>query len=688
MAAKAKSNRRKAPLDTHPTSPVDVNAPRKTRNQRKAGEVELPAPHSQPRRHAPGKRTVVVNDPFLIQCASGSQAPIAPPAPPAPPAPALSESTARLPPVVIPPPQVSPAPPGTAPLAPVARAHHASPPPDPSRLFDNELSLPPSNQQALRRPISFGSVPSGSSIRPTGHDVPEAQADPSRRLTTTDDSDSSDDEDARLPIPDGVDAFSALARISNSSDVSASPAVKPGPILAAAQEAAFLLHAQHQRTIEELTAKHGKSPEAFYALLGSGSHLTRGRDFNSWAAWQAWYSVHGESKPDHVSVGDWTRHVSKEYVKHIMEGLDGCPDTPANRREVLEPTVQWYHQRFANQVATYRAEGKMKQVLDKVISECLRVSTMAYELYNVHVCGFTVNLDPDNTNRTHSAPFGASPEYEEMLKQNKPVIARDLNLWESHLRIAHASASTSTTIVTTPFFVSLAKVDEPPKDRQRHLFSAYLRADLGRILHSLHTAVQARLQFRQWGQLAISRKLCLINWPADAAVPRGNFTLKDDVPAEAFKLSNEARKAASKTQDYPIRASYDKIEYTMIVACEEFMDLDQDCEDFKTVPLVIDTNGRVLLTAEDALKDADKAKEKAKEKSKHTRKARRKFDANFNVIQEGSDGDNPLTTPPHRPDKGKKRARVEDEPQGAGKQEGEAVQAFSGPAQSSGGFDR
>ncbi|KAG6821762.1 hypothetical protein H0H92_000993, partial [Tricholoma furcatifolium] len=84
--------------------------------------------------------------------------------------------------------------------------------------------------------------------------------------------------------------------------------------------------------------------------------------------------------------------------------------------------------------------------------------------------------------------------------------------------------------------------------------------------------------------------------------------------------------------------------------------------DFKAVPLVIDTKGKTLLTAEDALNDA----EKAKEKSKKTQKARRKFDSNFNVIQEVPDGDNALTTPPW-PNKSKKRARVEDEPRGSRK---------------------
>ncbi|KAG6804994.1 hypothetical protein H0H92_001241, partial [Tricholoma furcatifolium] len=82
------------------------------------------------------------------------------------------------------------------------------------------------------------------------------------------------------------------------------------------------------------------------------------------------------------------------------------------------------------------------------------------------------------------APFGASPEYEEMLKKNKPVITRELNLWESHLRIARASASNEETINTTLFFVGTGKVvGEPSKDRHRRLFSAFLRADLGMSQH-------------------------------------------------------------------------------------------------------------------------------------------------------------------------------------------------------------
>ncbi|KAG6826386.1 hypothetical protein H0H92_016034 [Tricholoma furcatifolium] len=549
--------KKKSPVDA---TPVDVNAPRKTRNQKKAEEANPPAPCPKPHRHAPGKQ------------------------------PALTDEH---------------------------------------------------------------STPSRRSTRPAVEDIANEDDLPSRQATPTPDNSesSSDEEDIHLPLPPGIDSFSDLGQNSKTK-----PVVKPGPIPAAAQEAAFLLHAQYQRNIKELAAKHGKSPEAFYALLGSGSHLTRGRDFNSWAAWQAWYSVHGASKPDHVSVADWTRHVSKEYVQHIFEGLNGRPDTPANRRKVLNPTVQWYREHFANQVAHYRSKGKMKQVLDKVINECLRVSTMAYELYNVHVCGFAVNLDPDNTNCTHSAPFGASPDYEEMLKKNKPVITRELNLWESHLRIAHASASNEETINTTPFFVGTGKVvGEPSKDHHCRLFSAFLRADLGM---SQHISMSNRILHK--GTLALSRKLCLINWPASAAVPHASFTMKNDVPPEAIRLSNKARKEASSTQDFPIRATCDEIDCTLIVAWpEESTELDPDSVDFKTIPLVIDTQGKVLLTVEDAMKDA--------EKMKKPRKPRRKYNADFNLIEDGSDGEPPATTPPPRPSKGKKRAAVTDEPQGSRK---------------------
>ncbi|KAG6808105.1 hypothetical protein H0H92_005373, partial [Tricholoma furcatifolium] len=360
MPPKKKSD----PVDA---TPVDVNVPRKTRNQKKAEKPNPPAPRPKPRRRAPGKQPAPNDEQFIIQRASGSQ-----PTADSPEAPVPGSLNDPPPPCPVVSVQAAPPAPPVAPhetLGPAAD-QRATPAPDPSNLFD-EITPPPGNQRAVQRPGSnTSSTPSRRSTRPAVEDIANEDDVPSQQATPTpDDSDSSSDEEViHLPLPPGIDSFSDLGRNSKTK-----PVVKPGPIPAAAQEAAFLLHAQYQRNIEELAAKHGKSPEAFYALLGSGSHLTRGRDFNSWAAWQAWYSVHGASKPDHVSVADWTRHVSKEYVQHIFEGLNGRPDTPANRRKVLNPTVQWYREHFANQVAHYRSKGKMKQVLDKVINECLRV---------------------------------------------------------------------------------------------------------------------------------------------------------------------------------------------------------------------------------------------------------------------------------------------------------------------------
>ncbi|KAG6824495.1 hypothetical protein H0H92_006700 [Tricholoma furcatifolium] len=250
---------------------IDVNAPRQTRNQRKAGEtnpaglyiISSPSasPHPKPRRRVPGKRTAPVDEPFIIQRASGAQ-PNVPPIPSdseppvqgVPPPPAVASATNAAPPIA-----------SAMNAAPAVDENRATPAPDPRNLFD-EITPPPGNQRALQRPAenSPRTTPSRRSTHPTIEDMLDEDDPPSRRATPPpeDSESSSEEEDEHLPLPPGIDSFSDLGRNSKTT-----PAVKPGPIPAAAQEAAFLLHTQYQRTIEELADKHGKSPEAFYALL-------------------------------------------------------------------------------------------------------------------------------------------------------------------------------------------------------------------------------------------------------------------------------------------------------------------------------------------------------------------------------------------------------------------------------------
>ncbi|KAG6807927.1 hypothetical protein H0H92_005972, partial [Tricholoma furcatifolium] len=84
MAAKKQSSKPRAPqraldhaqqgVGTDDTPAVDVDAPRKTRNQTRIAEAPPPAaPRPQPRRCAPGKQPAVVDESFIIQRASGTQ---------------------------------------------------------------------------------------------------------------------------------------------------------------------------------------------------------------------------------------------------------------------------------------------------------------------------------------------------------------------------------------------------------------------------------------------------------------------------------------------------------------------------------------------------------------------------------------------------------------------------------------
>ncbi|KAG6804773.1 hypothetical protein H0H92_002515, partial [Tricholoma furcatifolium] len=72
-------------------------------------------------------------------------------------------------------------------------------------------------------------------------------------------------------------------------------------------------------------------------------------------------------------IGEWTRHVARKYTEHIQELLAGRPDTPANRKEVLAPTIQWYREHFANHVVHLKSQGKMKQLVNKVVDDCLAI---------------------------------------------------------------------------------------------------------------------------------------------------------------------------------------------------------------------------------------------------------------------------------------------------------------------------
>ncbi|KAG6821895.1 hypothetical protein H0H92_000300, partial [Tricholoma furcatifolium] len=158
-----------------------------------------------------------------------------------------------------------------------------------------------------------------------------------------------------------------------------------------------------------------------------------------------------------------------------------------------------------------------------------------YELYGIHVCGFAVNLDPDDSNRTHSAPWGASPEYEKMLKHYKPIISRDLQNWESHLRVSQSLPEgddhSSLFLVPVKAFASFSK------DQHRRTFSAHLRMDLARILHHLHdvpapAAVLKQVKYTKWAIQATTHKLRFINWPRDAHLPEKGFVTKQHISSK------------------------------------------------------------------------------------------------------------------------------------------------------------
>ncbi|KAG6825560.1 hypothetical protein H0H92_003271 [Tricholoma furcatifolium] len=306
----------------------------------------------------------------------------------------------------------------------------------------------------------------------------------------------------------------------------------------------------------------------------------------------------------------------------------------------MEPLMRWYRSNLMAMVARTKQKGQMKRLIGWILQGFLKLSKEAFELYDLHVFGYIMHLVPDKAGATYSQLWGATPAYEQMLLDHKPLINREIHKYESMMTVSQLSLNN----VEAYIVQDINDEDTQKRDTLCTAFHNQIRQDIdtdaspGRILFSrskvpLQDALDWKIQWARWPKQAAEEKLRLINWPVGHALPH--------------ELGNDAlRLIKGELMRHSIRAHHES---------QEERDLLEYDDAWHSIPILVDAAGNVLLTA--SLDLNRKAKTKA---SKKKGKAK---EISQDIIDDTNDDTDAETElhPESSKGKGRKRRVEEDE---------------------------
>ncbi|RDB18747.1 hypothetical protein Hypma_014606 [Hypsizygus marmoreus] len=388
-------------------------------------------------------------------------------------------------------------------------------------------------------------------------------------------------------------------------DDDAEHAFKPGPVPEVAKDAVFIAHAEYQRRIQDIANEYKKPVSAMYQLVGQALPVPR-FTINGWNAFQVWYGVNGdETKPKEMSSANWTKVLVEKYEEYLQDKLGDDWEDQGARTECLKPLVDWYKERLGDHVENIKVNGHCKKMLLSTTDKFIQYSTQAYEMYGIHVFRFTINTQRDEFGISHSTSWGGSPAFAAFRQAHKSSIRTQLNDYEAMFRIEEMKER-GLDVAKAVFPIQTSrKEDELSRDFDRRTFKDLLVGDYGRILMLLGklSAADAKNLKMPWAA-----------W-ADAAY---EFRSPECIAPSVIHECNRLRRQAEIDETVT--------DYVQVVPwSDEHLLLDVDDVDIGDVPLVVNTDGRALVTVLDSSKfwkAADKKKkDQLRTKSRSTAKA-------------------------------------------------------------------
>ncbi|TFK61564.1 hypothetical protein BDN72DRAFT_863508 [Pluteus cervinus] len=384
------------------------------------------------------------------------------------------------------------------------------------------------------------------------------------------------------PTPERVEQQKSQSTAAPSTSHGPQSRHKPGPIPDAIKQEVIARHQAFREDIEAIAAKCNKPAKLLYQLVAE--EFRRPRGTNSWNVFEREMAQDPELKG--LSRDNKVQALKELYDQKLNE-LGDKRDDPQERAKLFATMLSAHATKLQGELQQFNREGKLTPHLHRMIQVFIDLSALLDRLYGVQVFGWALSPDYEFDNGTPGMIWGGGKDFERVRRDESSAInkqLRDFQILFGYNKMKHGEDDEIA-----------PHIDPTKKDRdgQQSLFSNFLREDIEYLVPSAKAEILGKLRqmpFASWIDVASKHKLCIVGWPVEVVkFPGGGFDLKKDLPGNILDSIVKAR------QRYEVNPQLADNRVKIIRWTEAQQNLPLTKQ--KSVPIVIDTTGRVLATA-------------------------------------------------------------------------------------------
>ncbi|KAJ7700450.1 hypothetical protein B0H17DRAFT_1195845 [Mycena rosella] len=372
--------------------------------------------------------------------------------------------------------------------------------------------------------------------------------------------------------------------------------IKPGPLSAAGVKKALAARQAYHNILREVAREDGKKVSAVLKAIGERTKL--GRKTNPWNAFQMQERSRnpppkGMSKKEYHEV---VRTKYRELFAHLSE--DDAKD-PGAQAACVADLMSWY-----SEATTVMLDDRGHAMLTK--------STVTVNTRDIEICGYAIDPFTDN-----AIIWGGGQFFSGVYARFKDAIKRELSdIKAMHQVVAMGSRDAAAHGIDHPIIIDFAQTSTEKNHRDtRRLAWSNLRllSDVA-LAQRGNNLVPPKDMSWKWLDMAIKLRLRIVEWPVELKLvyPRPGFAIANIKDAAAMKVMVAAMKARYLGTEDAVE------EDTLRIVSWTEEECDLPLTDMLDVPLVVCTDGSILLQAhasKDLLKRvARKGKHKASDR--------------------------------------------------------------------------